>query len=118
MRLSAAWRCSSVMAPLATWRAIWPLMVARPALMRSSLMSCRRTSNPAQAHTWAMPLPICPAPITPTVLMSMPMAGPTPLFHASRPAVRLAAGLGKFLLEFGQDLEEIADEAVVGDLED
>src|SRR5919107_1567830 len=80
MCASALWRSCSVIVPLATCRAMLPLTVARPALMRSSLMSCRRTSRPAQAQTWAMPLPICPAPMTPTVLISMPIAVcPTPV---------------------------------------
>src|SRR5919112_888042 len=117
MCASALWRSCSVIVPLATWRAMLPLMVARPALMRSSLTSCRRTSRPAQAHTWAMPLPICPAPMTPMVLMSTPMgAAPYPFIEISRES--LAARLRQFLLQLRQDLEEIAHKAVIGDLED
>ena len=76
MRPSAAWRSASVIAPFETWRAMLPLIVASPALIRSSETSLRRTSSPASAQTWAMPLPIWPAPITPTVLISVPVSWP------------------------------------------
>src|ERR687893_576856 len=85
-------------------------MVASPALMRSSLRSLRRTSRPASAQTWAMPLPIWPAPITPTVLMSVVIA--------RAPSARLRARLAEFAVEFRQDGEQVADEAVIRDLED
>src|SRR5437016_8538520 len=44
-----------------------PLMVASPDVTRSGATSLSATENPASAHTWAMPLPIWPAPITPTL---------------------------------------------------
>ena len=40
-----------------------------PASIRSRLTSLRPTSYPARAHTWAMPEPICPAPMTPIFLI-------------------------------------------------
>ena len=58
IRFSAAWRSSSLMRWRLTCRAMLPLMVAMPALMRSTEMSLSLTSNPASAETWAMPLPI------------------------------------------------------------
>ena len=66
MRAMAALRSASLSRPLATSRAMAPSTVARPAWSRSWDTSLIRTSNPAKAQTWAMPLPICPAPITPT----------------------------------------------------
>src|SRR5205814_3617451 len=46
-----------------------PLMVAIPDFRRSADMSLRTTSKPASAATCAMPLPIWPEPITPTLLI-------------------------------------------------
>jgi hypothetical protein len=40
-------------------------MVASPRRTNSSLMSFMMTFKPLAAATWAMPLPIWPAPITP-----------------------------------------------------
>src|SRR4029450_12415523 len=73
MRLSAACGSSSVMRLRVTWRAMLPLIVAMPALIRSAERSLSLTSNPASALTWAMPLPICPAPITPILRMGNAM---------------------------------------------
>ena len=44
-------------------------ITAIPAAMRSCEMSLRATSIPASAQTCAIPVPICPAPITPILLM-------------------------------------------------
>src|SRR6516165_3989464 len=44
-------------------------MVAIPDFRRSADMSLRTTSKPASAATCAMPLPIWPEPITPTLLI-------------------------------------------------
>ncbi len=60
MRPSAACRSCSLSAPLATWRAMLPLMVASAALTRSGDRSLSLTEIPAAAQTWAMPLPIWP----------------------------------------------------------
>ncbi len=65
MRESACWRSCSAISLRETWRARLPLMVASPDLMRSEETSCSSTFIPASADTWAMPLPIWPAPITP-----------------------------------------------------
>src|SRR5918994_79829 len=94
-----------------------PLMVASPSLIFSSVRSLRRTSRPASAQTWAMPLPICPAPMTPTVLISVPVPCAIRLPRAALAAF-LTSEFREFLLELRQDLEEVADEAVIGDLED
>src|SRR3954454_10876069 len=61
---------SSLTAFLETWRVKLPLIVAMPDLRRSVEMSLSTTSKPANAATCAMPLPICPAPITPTFLIT------------------------------------------------
>src|SRR5918993_1111955 len=98
------------MASLATCRAMLPLIVARPAWMRSSLRSCRRTSRPASAQTWAIPLPIWPAPITPTVLISVAIAGP--------PSPGFRPRLAELAVELWQDGEQVADEPVIRDLKD
>src|SRR5262249_2744165 len=69
IRSSALCRSLSLINCLETWRAMLPLTVARPDLIRSSDTSLSSTGNPASAHTWAMPLPIWPAPMTPTLRM-------------------------------------------------
>src|SRR3712207_6561787 len=105
------------MASRETWRAMLPLMVASPALIFSSERSCRRTSSPASEQTWAMPLPICPAPITPTVLISIPMAQSARTSDVCRPkADCLRFHLAEFLLEFRQDREKVSDQAVIRNL--
>src|SRR5215212_5800064 len=102
-----------------TWRVMLPLMVASPALMRSSERSFRRTSRPAREQTWAMPLPIWPAPITPTVLISIAIR----LLPRTRLSLwrcwpgALASDFRQFLLEFRQNGEKVADEAVIRNLE-
>src|SRR5262249_3955654 len=114
------------------------LIVARPDLMRSADTSLSRTGNPASEHTWAMPLPIWPAPMTPTLRMLrfIPLvriagaalgrrpfttiAAATPRCRAAATAIllNLLAVLAEFGREFGEGLVEVGDEAVVGDLED
>src|SRR5262245_18793191 len=81
-------------------------MISRACLRASSLTSRRRTSNPASAETWAMPLPIWPAPMTPMVLIMF--------FSPFRVSRRLVERLS----QCRHDLEEIADDAVIGDLKD
>src|SRR6187549_751592 len=44
-------------------------MVARALSIAAADASCSLTSNPDCANTWAMPLPMVPAPITPTDLI-------------------------------------------------
>src|SRR4051812_15504563 len=94
-------------------------MVASPALMRSSDRSFRRTSIPAREQTWAMPLPIWPAPITPTVLISIAirLVPRTRFVVVEMLAGRLASGFRQFLLEFRQYGEKVADKAVIRNLE-
>src|ERR1700719_1307170 len=81
MRASASCRSLSLISFFEICRAMLPLMVARPDLMRSADTSLSRTGNPASAHTWAMPLPIWPAPMTPILRMLRFI-----------PLVRIAAG--------------------------
>src|SRR5262245_42547625 len=140
MRLSAACRSSSVMRLRLTCRAMLPLMVAIPALIRSAERSLSLTSRPASALTWAMPLPICPAPITPILRISNailseralgrsftsimlcclfyddPQRDTTaPRSHSLR---RSPAHLRELGRQFRQRLVEIGDKPVVGDLKD
>ena len=60
---------SAFIFPLSTPRWRFLSMVATPFAAKSAEMSCMRIENPLWAKTWAMPLPICPAPMTPTVLI-------------------------------------------------
>ena len=69
IRASTCSRSLSASAFFETERDRLPLMVASADLMRSDDTSLSSTSKPAWATTWAMPLPICPAPITPTFRM-------------------------------------------------
>src|SRR5262245_200752 len=62
-----------------------------------------RMSKPFSAQTWAIPLPIWPAPMTPMRLI-MTRYSALLLFHRGS--------------QLGHDLEEIAHDAVVGNLED
>ena len=64
-------------------------------------MSVSTTSSPASAQTWAMPRPIWPAPMTPMRLSSV-----------------TCWRFRQLGVELGHDLEQIADQAVIGDLED
>src|ERR1700712_3284928 len=89
----------------------------RALVSASCLISTMVTGKPARAHTWAIPLPICPAPMTPTDAMSggsvpigaMPPAGLTSTFMS---------GALQFCCQLRQRGEQISDQAVIGDLED
>ena len=63
IRASAATRSASSTLPRATWRRMLRSIPARAASRRSWAMSMSVTSSPERAQTWAMPDPICPAPI-------------------------------------------------------
>ena len=54
-----------------------PLMVASADFMRSAETSWITTGMPASEQTWAMPLPIWPAPTMPSFLMVCAMMSPT-----------------------------------------
>src|ERR1700691_186070 len=134
MRSRIALRSSSPICPLDTWRERWPLMVAKAALTRSSAASLMETANPAWAATSAMPAPIWPAPITPTVSMlnviSFSSEQPAPRDNHRRAATSVQSGAWLFAWpdsapdlrelggKFGQSRIEISDQAVVGYLED
>src|SRR5690606_5872998 len=79
-------------------------MPALPASARAMSMSARSTSWPAPADTCAIPAPICPAPMTPTIMIC-PFAGnPARAPTASqRPVKRRASGGGTELGRFGED---------------
>src|SRR5215471_21223476 len=125
-----------------------PLTVAIAALMRSCEMSLSTTSRPASAHTWAMPLPICPAPITPTLRMVcaifFPLASSAPVVRRcglpsslNRPVrcftancaalppacyatfdLRLPPKLSKLLRKLRKCLVEVGNKSVISDLKD
>src|SRR6266851_6156092 len=113
MRLSAASLSSGRIMPRPIWRSMLRPMASMPLSICAWSTSARRISNPLSAQTWAIPLPIWPAPMTP---MRLIMIG-TPTYPAGR--VPYANSL---LFDRGgqlrHDLEEIADDAVVGHLED
>src|SRR6266481_456693 len=131
--LSACLRASSVMIFLATWRDRLPLIVAIPDFRRSADTSLSTTSNPANAATCAMPLPIWPEPITPTFLIIAAIlsshrsdarsASAHPLYSTGRsPLIRLFGSsllseLAQRFGQFGNRLIEVRDQAVIGDLE-
>src|ERR1700730_16476718 len=71
IRLKAASRAGGSICFRSTWRARLPAIVASPALICASEISLRATSMPASAQTWAIPVPIWPAPITPIFFMSI-----------------------------------------------
>src|SRR6478736_3671483 len=111
MRFSAASLSSGRIMPRPIWRSMLRLMASMPLSRCAWSTSARRMSNPFSAQTWAIPLPIWPAPMTPMRLIMMG----TP----NNPAGRVPEKL--FLLDrCGQlrnDLEQISDDAVVGHLE-
>src|SRR6266581_3781981 len=133
IRSSACLRASSVMIFLKTCRDRLPLMVAIPDFRRSTDTSLSTTSNPANAATCAMPLPIWPEPITPTFLIIAAIlsshrsdarsASAHPLYSTGRsPLIRLFGSsflseLAQRFGQFGNRLIEVRDQAVIGDLE-
>src|ERR1700704_5941544 len=130
---SACFFASSVMIFFDTCRDRLPLMVAIPDFSRSADTSLSTTSNPANAATCAMPLPIWPEPITPTFLIIAAIlsshrsdarsASAHPLYSTGRsPLIRLFGSsllseLAQRFGQFGNRLIEVRDQAVIGDLE-
>src|SRR5260370_3349527 len=110
MRFIAATLSASATLPRATWRAMFRSTLSRARSRAPASMSESGTSKREIAQTWAMPLPIWPAPMMPMVLIMVIPGGRT------RRGAPLLDLLGELGLELGQDLEEIADDAVVGDL--
>src|SRR5258708_8897021 len=106
MRLSAASLSSGRIMPRPIWRSMLGPIASMPLWIGAWSTSARRISNPSRAQTWAMPLPIWPGPMTP---MRLIMLG-TPGFRNS-----LLFDRGG---QLGHDLEKVADDAVVGHLED
>src|SRR3954471_23494527 len=113
-------------------------MVAIADFNRSAETSLSTTSKPASAATCAMPLPIWPEPITPTLLIIPAIsstgspgfahiaAGPCCRMKHRRGSVRprrcfkssLLSELGQRLGQLGHRLIEIGDQTIVRDLED
>src|SRR4029077_9683054 len=113
MRRSAASLSSGRIMPRPIWRSMLRPIASRPLSICAWSTSARRMSKPLSAQTWAIPLPIWPAPMTPMRLIMMG----TPTYPAGRVsyANSLLFARGG---QFRHDLEEIADDAVVGHLED
>ena len=63
---------SAGIAPFFTWRSRLDLIVAWAFSSAAGTLSIRATSQPCCAKTWAMPLPMVPAPMTAARLMSNP----------------------------------------------
>src|SRR5579863_8391537 len=114
-------------------------MVASPAAMRSATTSLSRTWKPDSAQTWAMPLPIWPAPTTPILRMewgilsacSLRICGlclgrsltSTISIHLLRRSPPISQNSSVFnLIELGRQLRQgliqIRHQSVIGDLED
>src|SRR3954447_21776601 len=115
MRFSAVCLSSSLMRLRDTWRAMLPLMVASASLSRGAAMSLITTDMPASAQTWAMPLPIWPAPTIPILRMVSAMMS---IRNRSAVVQRSALDLGQFGLKLGHCLIEVRDQAIIRDLED
>src|SRR5258706_14580356 len=101
-RIAASFSSGRIM-PRPIWRSMLRPIASMPFSRWDWSTSARRMSKPLRAQTWAMPLPIWPAPMTP---MRLIMTRYSALFLCH------CGG------QFGHDLEEIAHDAVVGHLED
>ena len=71
MRLRTAFFSSSVILPLATFFSMFLVTTPSPRLLNSSAMSRTMTVLPASAKTWAMPMPMVPAPRTMILLIAI-----------------------------------------------
>src|SRR5215470_4023347 len=135
IRPSAWLRASSVMTFLATCRDRLPLTVAMADFKRSADTSFSTTSSPASAATCAIPLPICPEPITPTFLIIAILSSTETARVSRRPFDPLRINTGRSfctrpvessllseladgLCQFGNHLIEIRDQTVICNLED
>src|SRR5258708_17435334 len=103
MRRSAESLSSGRIMPRPIWRSILRPIFSMPELMCGWSTSISRMSKPLRAQTWAMPLPIWPAPMTP---MRLIMTRYSALFLCH------CGG------QLRHDLEQISHDAVVGHLED
>src|ERR1700754_2829860 len=128
---SAAFFASSVMIFFTTWRDRLPLMVAIPDFSRSADTWLSTTPNPASAATCAMPLPIWPEPITPTLLIITDLipfdarracrgepifAQNTARYSFIRRCFKssLLSELGQRFGQFGNRLIQVRDQPVIG----
>src|SRR5215468_3219819 len=112
MRFNAASRSASLMVPRFTWRPMFWSMASLALSSCALSTSASFTSKPASAQTWAMPLPIWPAPMTPIFWIMARLSFP------GADCVSSGMLFGQRRFEFGHGLEEVGHEAVVGDLED
>src|SRR5581483_8515283 len=103
MRFSAASLSSGRIMPRPIWRSMLRPIFSMLELRCGWSTSISRMSKPFSAQTWAMPDPICPAPMTPIRLIM-----------TRYPALLLVDRGG----QLGNDLEQIAHDAVIGHLED
>src|SRR4051812_44579244 len=103
MRRNAESFSSGRIMPRPIWRSMLRPIASMPLSTRAWSISTRRMSKPLRAQTWAMPLPIWPAPMTPMRLIMTRYS-----------ALLLFQRRG----QFGHDLKEITHDAVVGNLED
>src|SRR5215211_3201518 len=110
MRARAAVLSASEMRPRATCRAMLRSISPSALASASALASVMTMSSPASVQTCAMPRPICPAPTIPTRRISGAAAESL--------TGRSLLAFPELLVELRQHLEEIADQAVIGDLED
>ena len=76
MRAKAASRSALLTLPLLTCRSMFFAMVASARSSACCCTSISTTGMPDSAATWAMPLPISPAPITPSLLIAAMMDAP------------------------------------------
>src|SRR5271167_128082 len=99
-------------------RAISVIALAKASCLISTIV----TGKPARAQTWAIPLPICPAPMTPTESISGISAIMGATFVPGWPAADLTStfisGALQFRCQLRQRGEQISHQAVIGDLED
>ena len=111
MRPSAASLASAVIAPLPTCRSMFLPISAARLLQRLRLgVEQHHVQAGQRAQTWAMPLPIWPAPTMPT----RSIAG---LLAAARSGGR-AHARSSSACKFRQGREQIGHQAVIGHLED
>src|ERR1044072_3123767 len=103
MRRRAASLSSGRIMPRPICRSMLRPMASRPLSRCAWSTSAIRISKPLRAQTWAMPLPIWPAPMTPMRLIMTRYSALLPFYRGR---------------QLGHDLEEITHDAVVGNLED
>src|SRR5215472_1131725 len=100
-----------------TWRSMLRSIVAMARSSAAGFRSSMVTGSPASAQTCAMPLPICPAPITPTPAIGGGSASSVPPAGEGFTSMFISGAL-QFLCQLWQCRKQISHQAVIGDLED